>query len=243
MPPMVARRGTIEPMRWLAIVPVLGCGFRGPAQHADANEPVQPDAALDAPAPDAPEVPLVLVQHQSGTGSRTASLPLQQVQTAHDLIVAVVALQQDPTSDLQIASVSDTLGDTFTPIVPMMTFSDLSQAIYVATDVRGGTNTVHATLDQSYNVELRVYEYSGLATTSPVDATSTGMGTAQVATTTALATMHPHDLLFGAITVDPGSSVSMPGTARTWRRFTVTGAMEFVRRWFFTTDPTKPQHC
>ena len=83
-----------------------------------------------------------------------------------------------------IAAVVDTAGNSYEEAVPTFRGGGLSQAIYYAPEVKGGTNIVTVKFNQpaSY-VDLRVAEYSGLASINAFDtaASAAGLGTSAAA--------------------------------------------------------------
>jgi glucose/arabinose dehydrogenase/chitodextrinase len=84
----------------------------------------------------------------------------------------------DATSN--ITSVTDSAGNAYQVAVPTFRGSGLSQAIYYAPNIRSaaaGGNTVTVTFNQAAAyVDLRIAEYSGLATTSPFDVGTSATG-------------------------------------------------------------------
>jgi len=96
---------------------------------------------------------------------------------------------------------STTTGSGYTLAVGPSAGTGLSQAIYYAPNIVGGTNTVTVTFDQpATSVDIRVMEYSGVSTTSPLDATAVGSGISNggnVATANATTTF-ANELIVGA---------------------------------------------
>ena len=102
-----------------------------------------------------------------------------------------------------ITSVADSAGNTYQVAVATFRGNGLSQAIYYAANIRSaaaGSNTVTVTFNQAaVYVDVRIAEYSGLATTSPFDvgrsATAGNSGTASSGSVTTSTT---NELLIGA---------------------------------------------
>ncbi|HXB56240.1 MAG TPA: fibronectin type III domain-containing protein, partial [Vicinamibacteria bacterium] len=124
-------------------------------------------------------------------------------QSAGNLNLVVVGWND---TKAQVASVTDTKGNPYQLAVGPTAFAGtLTQSIYYARNIAGaaaGANavTVAFTLAANYP-DIRVLEYSGLDTVSPVDVTAAATGTATTSSTPAVVTTHAPDLLFAANTV------------------------------------------
>jgi IPT/TIG domain len=98
-----------------------------------------------------------------------------------------------------VKSVTDSRGNTYARGVGPTVGKALTQSIYYATNIAGGRNTVSVTFNQNaVYPDVRVLEYSGLDSTSPLDVTAAAAGNSRngnsgPATTTAL-----NELIFGA---------------------------------------------
>jgi hypothetical protein len=126
---------------------------------------------------------------------------LGQAQAAGDLLVVAIGWD-DATGD--IAAVGDSAGSAYVLAVgPTRYGADLTQAIYYAKNVAAaapGANSVKVSFVQPVNMpDLRVLEYSGLNTSSPLDTTgvATGKSTGAVSTP-AVGITTPRELLFVA---------------------------------------------
>ena len=110
-----------------------------------------------------------------------------------------------------ISSVADTQGNTFTQAV-----ANGSDAIFYATNIKGGADTVTANFAAStgYSV-IYIHEYAGLAT-SPLDQVSSQTGTGTAVTSGAKTTTQANELIFGYAAVD--NRVSGGGTGFTVRQ-------------------------
>src|SRR5262249_35563030 len=112
----------------------------------------------------------------------TVTLALPQAQQAGDLNAVAVGWN-DTTQP--ISPVSDANGNTYHLAASTVRGTGVSQAIYYAANVKGGSNTVTVTFSGAAAfVDLRVAEYAGLAGT--VDATAGGSGSASSATSGSL---------------------------------------------------------
>jgi hypothetical protein len=139
-----------------------------------------------------------------------------------DLIV--VAVSWDTSGGAQ-PSVSDSQGNTYslaTTSNNAATYQGL--AVYYATNIKGGADTVTVALNPSAGSRrLDIQEYSGIASTNPIDIASqnTGLngstGTDGVTSTSAITTVSG-DLIFGVATQDSGSTGAISaGTGFTQR--------------------------
>jgi YD repeat-containing protein len=153
--------------------------------------------------------------NNSSLSSLTATF--SAAQSAGDL--NVVAIGWGSTS-IGISSVTDTKGNTYTLAVgPTVVSSVGSTAIYYAKNIvaaTAGSNmvTVHFSSGVPYP-DVRIAEYSGINTTSPLDVTVTGSGTGTTSATSSVTTTNANDLLVGSNWVLSGTTG--PGTGYTQR--------------------------
>ena len=81
----------------------------------------------------------------------------------------------------------------------MTTGTALRQAIYYAKNIAAGSNTVTVVFNQAaVYVDVRILEYSGLDTTSPLDVTAGAAGSSASANSGVAATTSSNELIFGA---------------------------------------------
>jgi hypothetical protein len=203
-------------VRGIWLVLVAGCGFApagfgGSANGSGVDAPHEIDAALLIDAPDASTMPADgWVQGTSGTG---ASGDLYQLgyplpQHAGDLDVVIVTW--GPTTT-HVASVTDTLGDTFTRISSAFSTGAHMQAFYYAPAVAAGANTVTVQFDATADAsELRIAEYAGIVAATPVEHYTFSNGTGQAMSETLIATTNAHDLLVAANTVESATDQTDP---------------------------------
>ena len=131
-------------------------------------------------------------------------------QTAGDLNVVVVGWN-DATAT--VGTVTDSFGNSYQLAAgPTVISGTASQAIYYAANIVGGsTNTVAVSFSSAaVYADVRVLEYSGIATASPVDVVATGSGNSTLSATGAVTTGNANDLIVGAnlvltTTTGPGS--------------------------------------
>jgi hypothetical protein len=191
---------------WLATV--AGCGFHPAGFGTGSNVAIDAsavdsavDAAIDAPR-DAAAPAAGWVQGISATGANDTSVNLAytHAQRAGDLDVVVVSWGQTST---HVASISDTVGDTFTRIGNSFNTGLLTQAMYYAPNITAGANTITVTFDATADQpELRIAEYAGAVTSMPVEHFTEANGTGQTMNLMLIATSNAHDLLVAANTVE-----------------------------------------
>ena len=136
---------------------------------------------------------------------------------AGDLIV-VGLFVLDSTS---VSSVTDTQGNTYTLIGSPQTWSlhNFVERLYYAKNIKGGADTTTVVLSGSKYMEVRLYDYSGLSTSSPLDTSATPQtGTSVTGTSGSLTTGNANDLLFGFFHSD-NSVTNTPGSGFTGRTF------------------------
>ena len=108
------------------------------------------------------------------TASAAVLLSYGMAQTAGNLNIVAVGWN-DTTST--VSSVTDSRGNTYTQAGAMVTGTGLRQAIYYAKNIAAGSNTVTVSFNQAAAfVDVRILEYSGLDTSSPLDVTAGAAG-------------------------------------------------------------------
>ena len=81
------------------------------------------------------------------------------------------------TTTSTISSVTDSPGNTYSLAVGPTSATGLQQSIYYAKNIAGGSNTVTVTFNQAAAYpDVRILEYSGLDTSSPLDVTAAAAG-------------------------------------------------------------------
>ena len=158
------------------------------------------------------------VQGNSGPSTLQASnssvaVTYSVAQNPGDLNVVAVGWG-DTTSS--ITSVTDTRGNTYTLAVGPTSNTGLQQSIYYAKNIVAGSNTVTVKFNQAASYpDVRILEYRGSSTSSPLDAKAAAIGSGMTANSGPVTTTSPNELIFGA------------GTTATW--FTAAGS-GFVNR-------------
>ena len=127
-----------------------------------------------------------------------ASVPVAYpaAQSAGNLNVVAVGWN-DTTST--VSSVTDSRGNNYTQAGTTLTGSGMRQAIYYAKNIAAGSNTVTVAFNQAAAfVDVRVLEYSGIDTTSPLDVTAGAIGTGGTPSSGAATTTSASELIVGA---------------------------------------------
>jgi hypothetical protein len=98
-----------------------------------------------------------------------------------------------------LTNVSDSAGNSYQVAVDTFRGNGMSQAIYYATGINGGNNTVTVKFDQpAVYVDLRVTEYSGLASSNVFDTGTSATGNSSSASSGPATLTASNELLFGA---------------------------------------------
>ena len=142
----------------------------------------------------------------------TVTVPFTAAQTAADLNIVVVSWKD---STATIRQITDSKGNTYTRAVgPTVVSGIASQSIYYAKNIASaaaGTNSITVTFSAAAkNPDVRIVEYSGADTSSPIDVTAASSGTGRTASSGSATTTNATDLIIGAnvalaITSGPGT--------------------------------------
>ena len=154
--------------------------------------------------------------------STAVSLTYGSAQTAGDLNVVVVGWNDTVSS---VTSVTDTKGNIYSLAVGPTRGTSLSQSIYYAKNIvaaAAGANTVVVKFSQTpAGPDIRILEYSGLSTTSPLDVTQGAFGDSSSASSGSATTTAANELIFGANMVS--TATAGPGSTFTSRIITASG--------------------
>jgi Domain of unknown function (DUF1929)/IPT/TIG domain/Glyoxal oxidase N-terminus len=117
-------------------------------------------------------------------------------QTAGNLNIVAVGWN-DTTSTVN--TVTDSRGNTYTLAIGPTSGTGLRQSIYYARNIVGGSNTVTVAFNQAATfADVRIFEYSGLDPTNPLDVTAGASGTSATANSGSATTTSANELIFGA---------------------------------------------
>ena len=130
------------------------------------------------------------------TASASVAVTFTTAQTAGNLNIVAVGWN-DTTST--VSGISDSRGNSYALALGPTSGTGLRQSIYYAKNIVGGSNTVTVTFNQAAAfVDVRVLEYSGLDTVSPLDKTAGAAGSGTSASSGAATTTSANELIFGA---------------------------------------------
>ena len=122
-----------------------------------------------------------------------------QAQTAGDLNLVVVGWND---TSATVQSVTDSLGNSYALAAGPVKGTALTQSIYYAKNILGGSNSVTVTFSQAAVFpDVRILEYKGLSTTAPVDVTAGASGTSgsnTLVSSGSATTTSASELIFGA---------------------------------------------
>ncbi len=158
-------------------------------------------------------VQVVSATPQSTTA--TVNVAYSTAQTAGDLNVVIVGWND---STATVKSVTDSAGNTYTLAIGPTTGTALSESIYYAKNIVGSsTNTVTVTFNQGAVLpDVRILEYSGVATSNPLDVSVGASGNSNIADSGFVTTTAANELIIGANTVNTGNIMAgAPFTIRT----------------------------
>jgi hypothetical protein len=148
------------------------------------------------------------------TATATVTVAYPAAQTAGDLNVVVVGWNDTTTT---VQSVKDSVGNTYNLAIGPTAAAGLSQSIYYAANITGGSNTVTVTFSQAAPFpDVRILEYRGV---TALDAKVGATGNSTSASSGAATTTSANELIFGADMV--ATLTTAAGTGFTSRIITV----------------------
>jgi hypothetical protein len=153
------------------------------------------------------------------SSNSSVSVSYLKPETAGDLNIVVVGWGDTSSS---ISAITDSQRNTYTRAVGPTSTTGLQQSIYYAKNVIGGSNQVSVTFNKAAAFpDVRILEYRGLSTTSPLDVTAAGVGTGTGANSGSATTTSSNELVFGAGTT--GTVFSAAGSGFTRRMINTYG--------------------
>jgi len=153
------------------------------------------------------------------TPQTSVAVAYTAAQTAGNLNVVVVGWAD---STATVNSVTDSNKNSYTLAVGPTMQGGASQSIYYAKNIVAGVNTVTVTFNGAASYpDIRILEYSGLDTVSPVDVVASASGSSATSSTAAVTTTNANDLIFAAN--DVATYTTGPGTGFTSRIITQDG--------------------
>ena len=159
---------------------------------------------------------ITLVQHggkDAGT-TTTSTLAFAGPNTAGNFIAVVI---RGGLSNSQVFTITDSNGNTYKQAAQIgSSGSAVTNAIYYAENIKGGANTVTASMTVSGPLRFAILEYSGVATSNSLDAASVATATSTSPNSGNATTTVSGDLLLGSVgTAD--STAFTAGTGYTIR--------------------------
>ena len=151
------------------------------------------------------------------TNQANVPVAYTSAQTAGNTNIVAIGWS-DATSN--ITSVTDSAGNSYQLAAPIRRGTNLSQAIYYASNIKAAaSNTVTVAFSASVPyADVRITEYAGIASSNPVDGTSSANGSGTTANSGAVTTTSSNALIFGAgMTL---GSFTAPGSGFTTRAIT-----------------------
>lgn len=145
-------------------------------------------------------IALVSGSVHTGTGANASSAAATFTSnTAGNLLIAVIGWNN---SGRSFTSVTDTNTNTWTGVGTLVSSSTALTRIFFAANCKAsaGNNTVTLAIGGGANCSITIAEYSGVATSSPLDVTNQLTGTsANAALTTGITTTVAGDLVISAL--------------------------------------------
>jgi hypothetical protein len=149
----------------------------------------------------------------------SASVTFKAVQTAGNLNLVAVGWND---TQAAVASVSDTAGNVYARAVGPTLGSGLTQSLYYAKNIvasAAGANRVTVVFSPAARYpDVRILEYSGIDSTTPVDTSAAAVGTSAISSGGSVVTTNATDVLVGANVV--AKSTTGPGSGFTSRVIT-----------------------
>jgi Protein of unknown function (DUF4038)/Putative collagen-binding domain of a collagenase len=177
-------------------------------------DPVPPPPPPPPPSQQPPPPGQLFVQQNFATPQTPqsqVSIAYASAQTAGNANLLAVGWN-DMTASL--TNVSDAAGNNYHVAVGTFRGNGMSQAIYYASGISGGNNTVTVKFDQpAVYVDLRVTEYSDLASTNAFDAGASATGNSSSASSGPAMLTASNELLFGAGITATSFTAAGPGFA------------------------------
>jgi RHS repeat-associated protein len=145
-------------------------------------------------------------------GANSVTLPFPANTLAGDLLLVAF----DYGSSVTVSSVSDSLGNAFTPVgSPLTSPGGRTSQVYYAQNVLVGADTVMVTLSgTTSSLQLYLSEYSGIDPNNPIDAQAGASGAAGAVSSGTAATSVAGDMIYGFCVADSNCTAGSGFTAR-----------------------------
>ncbi len=192
--------------------------FQGGTQQTDANgnpyapAVVQLASATTNPVTVAGSLPAIVQKSGNVSTGSVASLaqPFSGVNSQGNSIVVVCGVGNGTAP-----TVADSLGNTYTQATIGKNSTTFETAIFYATNIQAGANTVTVTnAGTAASMALEIYEVSGLIAQSMalLDQTSAANGTGTAATASNITPASPNELAFAGVAIGTAAQTITPGS-------------------------------
>ncbi len=153
----------------------------------------------DPPPPPPPPIQPKFIQQSYATPQTPqsqVSVAYPSAQTTGNANLLAIGWNDDTAN---LTNVTDSAGNVYQTAIPVFRGGGMSQAIYFATNIKAGSNTVTAKFSQpAVYVDLRITEYSGVMNTNPYDIGASGNGNGAGASAGPISLAGTNELLFSA---------------------------------------------
>lgn len=158
-------------------------------------------------------VPTVVQKaHAVSTGSvASIAAAFTNANVAGNSIIVLVG-----SGDNGALTVTDTLGNTYKKAILQANSTTFQAAIYYATGIAAGANTVTVADASSDSMAIQIYEVSGLIAQDALGQSTSGTGTSATPTLSALAAASPNALAFLAIAVGTAAEAVSVTSGTNW---------------------------
>jgi hypothetical protein len=168
----------------------------------------------------------IQANYSSQTSATGATVTFSNAQSAGDLNVVLIGWIDSGSNSP--TSVTDSKGNTYRLAVGPTRYSGGgSQSIYYASGIvaaSGGSNSVSVTMNGLVSfLDVRVTEYRGISTVSPLDGAVGASGTTLSLSSGSLSTLNANDLLVGGVYLVGG--ITAAGSGYTLRQTTTYGSI------------------
>ena len=175
-------------------------------------------------------MPYSVVQTKGNTGTGTSLVTVLDSNTTTGNLILVQILLAFPVFS-NISSVTDSQGNSYASVGSPQTLSNSQLLTYYAFNITGGTTpTVTANFTGSGQQNaVQIREYSGIATTSPLDVIAGAAGNSNSPSATTATTTNANDIVIGSIASNISTTASAGsgyGNASTYNASNITLFLE-----------------
>jgi hypothetical protein len=151
---------------------------------------------------------IALVQHRNVDAASGASASLAYTSNPAVNNLLVVAVRTGLGTSLTSLTIADTIGNTWTQAAQVTVLGDFVLAVWYAVNKSTAANTVTISVAPNTTIRLAIYEYSGTATSSPLDTQNSGSNSSGSNTpaSTSITPAGNNELIFAASCVNTGKT-------------------------------------